>query len=113
MGIDPVTMRPKIARGIVAIGNVAVGVLAIGDWPAVCSPWAGLHRACSRWAARRWDWAYQSECRRGSIAIGGAAWGSSMLQAPRLGPAVVDYRRCDEAARIVRRWAWCSPAGCR
>src|SRR6266487_4104520 len=26
-GIDPVTMRPRIARGVVAIGNVAVGVL--------------------------------------------------------------------------------------
>jgi hypothetical protein len=29
-GFDPVTMRPRIARGIVAIGNVAVGGLAIG-----------------------------------------------------------------------------------
>src|SRR5207249_3482918 len=29
-GIDPLTMRPRIARGVVAIGNIAVGVLAIG-----------------------------------------------------------------------------------
>jgi hypothetical protein len=29
-GFDPVTMRPRIARGIVAIGNIAVGGLAIG-----------------------------------------------------------------------------------
>jgi hypothetical protein len=29
-GVDPVTMRPRIASGVVAIGNVAVGVLAIG-----------------------------------------------------------------------------------
>ena len=29
-GIDPVTLRPRIAKGIVAIGDVAVGVLAIG-----------------------------------------------------------------------------------
>jgi hypothetical protein len=29
-GMDPVTMGPRIAKGVVAIGNVAVGVLAIG-----------------------------------------------------------------------------------
>jgi hypothetical protein len=29
-GIDPETMKPKLARGIIAIGNIAVGVLAIG-----------------------------------------------------------------------------------
>lgn len=29
-GVDPVTMRPRIAMGVVAIGNVAVGGLAIG-----------------------------------------------------------------------------------
>lgn len=29
-GIDPVTLRPRIASGVVAIGNVAVGIVAIG-----------------------------------------------------------------------------------
>jgi hypothetical protein len=29
-GIDPETGRPRIARGIIAIGNVAIGVLALG-----------------------------------------------------------------------------------
>ena len=29
-GIDPATMQPRIARGIIAVGNVAVGVVAIG-----------------------------------------------------------------------------------
>ena len=29
VGIDPVTMRPRVAKGIVAIGNLAVGVVAI------------------------------------------------------------------------------------
>lgn len=29
-GVDPVTMRPRIAKGIIAIGDIAVGVLAIG-----------------------------------------------------------------------------------
>src|SRR4051812_50223032 len=29
-GFDPVTMQPRIARGIIAIGNIAVGAIAIG-----------------------------------------------------------------------------------
>jgi hypothetical protein len=29
-GVDPATMQPRIARGIIAIGNIAVGVVAIG-----------------------------------------------------------------------------------
>jgi hypothetical protein len=29
-GIDPVTMRPRIAKGVVAIGNIAVGMVAVG-----------------------------------------------------------------------------------
>src|SRR5437773_2023722 len=29
-GVDPVTMRPKVAKGVVAIGNIAVGGLAVG-----------------------------------------------------------------------------------
>ena len=29
-GYDPRTLQPRIARGVIAIGNVAVGVLAIG-----------------------------------------------------------------------------------
>ena len=31
-GVDPLTMRPRVARGIVAIGDMAVGVLAIGGF---------------------------------------------------------------------------------
>lgn len=29
-GIDPQTLQPRIARGVIAVGNIAVGVLAIG-----------------------------------------------------------------------------------
>src|SRR5438309_506527 len=29
LGVDPATMRPRVAKGIVAIGNVAVGGVAI------------------------------------------------------------------------------------
>jgi hypothetical protein len=37
-GIDPVTMRPKVAKGVVAIGNIAVGVVAVGGL--ACGPFA-------------------------------------------------------------------------
>src|SRR5712671_4582618 len=29
-GIDPVTMRPRVAKGVIAIGNMAIGGVAIG-----------------------------------------------------------------------------------
>ena len=29
-GVDPATMRPRVAKGVIAIGNIAVGVFALG-----------------------------------------------------------------------------------
>ena len=116
-GIDPVTLRPKIARGIVAIGNVAVGVLAIGGLAcglftvgggsiglllAVGGAALGLGVSVGGFAV-------------GSIAIGGAAVGFVYaVGGAGFGPAVIDGRRCDEAAReFVRRWLAGLPASCR
>jgi hypothetical protein len=116
-GIDPVTMRPKIARGIVAIGNIAVGVLAIGGLAcglftvgggslglllAVGGAALGLGVSVGGFAV-------------GSIAIGGAAVGFVCAVGDvAFGPAVVDSRGCDEAAReLVRRWLAVVPASCR
>jgi len=31
-GVDPETLQPRVARGIIAIGNVAVGAVAIGGF---------------------------------------------------------------------------------
>src|SRR5262245_10815947 len=30
LGMDAVTMRPKVAKGVIAIGNIAMGGVAIG-----------------------------------------------------------------------------------
>jgi hypothetical protein len=30
-GIDPQTLRPRVAKGVVAIGNIALGIVAIGS----------------------------------------------------------------------------------
>ena len=29
-GIDPETMAPRVAKGVIAVGNIAIGVVAIG-----------------------------------------------------------------------------------
>lgn len=115
-GIDPVTMRPRIARGVVAIGNVAVGALAIGGVAcglftlggasigliaAVGGAALGLGLSVGGFAA-------------GSIAIGGAAVGFVYaIGGVALGPAVIDGRHCDEAAReLARRWLDVRPLSC-
>jgi hypothetical protein len=107
-GIDPVTMRPRIARGVVAIGNIAVGVLAIGGMAcglftvggasiglllAVGGAALGLGLSVGGFAV-------------GSIAIGGAAVGFVYaIGGEAFGPAVINAVKCDEAAReFVRRW---------
>jgi len=116
-GIDPVTMRPRIAKGVVAIGNVAVGVLAIGGLAcglftlggasigllfAVGGAALGLGVSVGGLAV-------------GSIAIGGAAVGFVYaVGGGAFGPAVIDGRHCDEAARaFVRRWLDVLPPGCQ
>jgi hypothetical protein len=116
-GIDPVTMRPRIAKGVVAIGNIAVGVLAIGGL--ACGVFTlgggamgllfatgglalGLGLSIGGLAV-------------GSIAIGGAAIGFVYaIGGGALGPAVIDGRHCDEAAReFVRRWLNMPTPSCR
>ena len=116
-GIDPVTMRPRIAKGVVAIGNIAVGVLAIGRVAcglftlggasiglllAVGGAALGLGLSVGGFAV-------------GSIAIGGAAVGFAYaIGGAAFGPAVIDGRQCDEAARdFFRRWLDTVPSTCR
>lgn len=107
-GIDPVTMRPRIARGVVAIGNIAVGVLAIGGLAcgvftlgggsiglllAIGGAALGLGISVGGFAM-------------GSIAIGGAAVGFMYaIGGVAIGPAVIDAATCDGALReLARRW---------
>ena len=105
-GIDPITLRPKVARGVVAIGNIAIGALAIGGLAcglfsvggaslgllaAVGGAALGLGVSIGGFAV-------------GSIAIGGAAVGFVYaIGGGAFGPAVIDGRHCDEAARAFAR----------
>jgi hypothetical protein len=107
-GLDPMTMRPRIARGVIAIGNIAVGVLAIGGLAcglitlgggsiglllAVGGAALGLGVSVGGFAM-------------GSIAIGGAAVGFMYaIGGVGIGPAVLDATRCDGAAlELARQW---------
>jgi hypothetical protein len=103
MGVDPVTMRPKVAKGVVAIGNIAVGGLALGlltvDGASMGLVFAlggvALGLGCS-----------VGGLAIGTVAVGGAAVGFSYaIGGGAFGSAVIDGRQCDEAAReFVERW---------
>jgi len=116
-GVDPVTMRLRVAKGVVAIGNVAIGGLAIGGLAcglftlggasigllaAVGGAALGLGVSVGGFAV-------------GSIAFGGAAVGFVYaIGGAAVGPATIDGLHCDEAARaFARRWLNMLPPSCR
>ena len=119
VGIDPITQRPKVARGVIAIGNIAVGVvavagvacglvtvggLAVGALLALGGGAIGLGLSVGGLAI-------------GSVAIGGAAIGFLYaIGGGAFAPAIIDGRRCDPAAvEFVRQWLSSSllPPNCR
>lgn len=118
-GVDPQTMRPRVASGVIAIGNIAVGVLAIGGLAcglftvggaslgllaAIGGAAIGLGCSVGGFAV-------------GSIAIGGFAIGfMRAVGGVALGPSVISALRCDQSALVyARRWlgAISTPPGCR
>lgn len=107
-GIDPVTMRPRVAKGVVAIGNVAVGALAVGGLAiglfTVGGGSIGLLLAAGGVALGLG--VSVGGLAVGSVAIGGAAVGFIYaVGGGAFGSAVIDGRHCDEVARdFVRRW---------
>jgi hypothetical protein len=107
-GLDPVTMRPRVARGVIAIGNMAVGAVAIGGLAcglltiggasfgllfALGGVAIGLGLSAGGFAA-------------GSVAIGGLAVGLKFaIGGAAFGPATIDGRHCDPAAlSFFRQW---------
>jgi hypothetical protein len=116
-GIDPVTLQPRVARGIIAIGNVAIGVLAIGGVACglVSLGGASIGLLLAVGGAAIGAGLSVGGAAIGSVAIGGAAFGFVYaIGGAALGPAIVDARRCDEAAlAFVRRWFSTIPMRCR
>lgn len=116
-GVDPVTMRLRVARGVVAIGNIAVGGLAIGGIACglITIGGASLGLLMAVGGAAVGLGLSVGGLAIGSVAIGGAAVGFMYaIGGGAFGPAVIDGMRCDETARdFARRWLNMLPPSCR
>jgi len=107
-GIDPVTMRPRAARGVIALGNIAIGGLAFGGLACGLISVGGLSLGilCAIGGVALGVGLSVGGLTVGSIAIGGLAIGFKYaVGGGAFGPAVIDGRHCDEAARdLWMRW---------
>jgi hypothetical protein len=116
-GIDPQTLRPRVAKGVIAIGNIAVGVLAIGGL--ACGLFtvggASLGLLTAIGGAALGLGVSIGGLAVGAIAIGGAAVGFMYaIGGIAFGPAVIDSLRCDTAVLdAARRWFGTISASCR
>jgi hypothetical protein len=115
-GIDMVTMRPRVAKGVIAIGNMALGGIAIGGVAGGLITLGGLSLGLgvALGGAALGLGLSIGGLAVGSVAIGGAAIGFMYaVGGAAFAPAVVDGRLCDEAAReYFRQWAggrWLPP----
>jgi hypothetical protein len=118
-GVDPVTMRPRVARGVIALGNIAVGGVAIGGLAAGLVSVGGLSIGLlfALGGAALGAGLSIGGFTVGSVAIGGVAVGFvHALGGAAFGPSVIDGRRCDPAAAaFIREWlsATLLPPHCR
>lgn len=107
-GMDPVTMRPRIAKGVVAIGNIAVGGLAIGGVACglVSLGGASLGLLLALGGGAVGFGLSVGGLAIGSVALGGAAVGFMYaVGGGAIGPAIIDGRRCDpQALAFLREW---------
>jgi hypothetical protein len=102
LGVDAATGRPKVARGVIAVGNVAVGIVALGGVAfgllSLGGVAVGLLLALG--GAALGVGVSFGGLAVGSVAIGGAAVGFVYaLGGGAVGPAIIDGRHCNEAAR--------------
>src|SRR5579864_8129673 len=117
-GVDPATMRPRMAKGVLAIGNVAVGGVAIGGLACGLVTLGGVSIGLlfALGGAAVGVGLSIGSVAIGSIAVGGAAIGFQYaIGGGAVGPAIIDGRRCDPAvAEFLRRALGVSlPRDCR
>ena len=107
-GVDMATLRPKVARGVIAVGNVAIGLLAIGGVACGLLTLGGVSigLAFALGGLALGLGVSLGGVAVGAVAIGGVAAGFVYaIGGAAFGPSVIDGRHCDEAAReLVRRW---------
>jgi hypothetical protein len=117
-GADPLTMRPKVAKGVIAIGNIAVGVVAIGGFAGGLVTVGGLSIGLL--------FALGGVAAGSGLSLGGVAIGAMAVGGVAIGymyaiggaafaPAVLDGRHCDpEVLDVARRWVGSFvPRSCR
>jgi hypothetical protein len=108
LGLDLATMRPRVAKGVIAIGNIAVGGVAIAGVAFGLVTLGGLSLGLLFALGGLAIGAGLSigGAAIGSVAIGGFAIGFAYaLGGAAFGPAVIDGRRCDPAmVELVRQW---------
>jgi hypothetical protein len=118
-GVDPDTMRPRIAKGVIAIGNISIGVVAIGGLACglITVGGASLGLLLAVGGAAFGAGLSIGGLAVGSIAIGGAAIGFQYaVGGVAIAPAALDSMRCDGALLdAARRWIGPirPPANCR
>ncbi len=100
-GVDPVTMKPKIAKGIIAIGNLSVGAFAFGGLALGLVSVGGLSLGllvALGGAALGLGWSFGGLA-VGTVAIGGAALGFQYaIGGAAFGAHIIDGMKCDPAA---------------
>jgi len=118
-GMDPQTMAPRIARGVIAIGNIAIVIVAIGGLACglLTVGGASLGLLLAVGGAAFGAGLSIGGLAVGSIAIGGAAIGFQYaVGGVAIAPAALDSMRCDGALLdAARRWIGPirPPANCR
>lgn len=116
-GFDPATMRPRVAMGVIAIGNVACGGVAIGG--------AALGLVTIGGASIGLLFALGGVALGLGVSVGGFAVGSFAVGGAAVGffyaigggafaPAVIDGTRCDQAVLdFAHRWLGSAFGSCR
>jgi hypothetical protein len=105
-GVDMVTLRPRIAKGVIAIGNIAIGMLAIGGVACGLLTLGGVSigLAFALGGMALGLGVSVGGVAVGSVAVGGAAAGFVYaIGGAAIGPSVIDGRHCDEGARELFR----------
>ena len=119
VGVDPVTMRPRVAKGVVAIGNVAVGGVAIAGLACglVTIGGASIGLLFALGGAAVGLGLSVGGLAVGSVALGGAAIGFvHAIGGAAFGASIVDGQQCDTATvDFVRQWfgSGILPPNCR
>ena len=108
LGVDPATLRPRVAKGVVAIGNIAVGGIAIAGLSCGLVTVGGLSVGLlfALGGAAIGLGVSIGGLAVGALAMGGLVFGFiHAVGGAAFGPSVIDGNSCDAAAReFVGRW---------